>query len=345
MKNWITDIGDDKDIVISSRIRIARNISSIPFPNKLTIEKGKESVENIGEAILRSEELKDSFKFHLLWEEDIEEESLYLEKHLISGDLLKKNNNAGFFVNKEETISIMLNEEDHIRIQCINKGFNLRDTYKEADRIDSLLEEELDYAFDEKFGYLTACPTNLGTGMRASVMMHLPALTINEEITALLKGLTQVGMTLRGVYGEGTRADGNLYQISNQISLGVTEEETLSNLEAVVSEIILQENKAREKILLKNEYELKDKIYRSIGILKNSILLDTKEALELLSNVRMGVEMGIVEGIDTIILNKLLVEIQPATLKLKLNRKLSEAECNLERARIVRETLSLNKEG
>ena len=344
MKNWINALGKNSDIVVSSRIRMARNLKKVPFPGKLNLEQARENINHIETAFFNNQKLKDKFNSYRLWENKPNFISTYLEKHLISADLMRGYKNAAFIVDKDETMSLMLNEEDHIRLQCVNKGFNLRDTYKEADKLDSNLEEYLDYAFDEKLGYLTACPTNLGTGMRASVMIHLPALTVNEEITSLLKGLTQVGMTLRGLYGEGSRADGNMYQISNQISLGVTEEETLSNLEAVISEIILQEKKARERLVTQYKYEVEDKIYRALGVLENSILLSMQEALEFLSHVRMGVEMGIVGSIDNILLNKLLVEIQPATLQTIVGRKLNDKEKNIERAKLVKQILRNNKE-
>lgn len=340
MKNWVNSLGEDKDIVISSRIRMARNLKAVPFPNKLNVENSRENIDIIEKAFFNNEKFRGEFNSYRLWENDPNIITTYLEKHLISSVLIKNYKNTAFIIDQDETTSIMINEEDHIRLQCINKGFNLRETYKEADRLDSMLEEYLDYAFDEKLGYLTACPTNLGTGMRASVMIHLPAITMSEEITQLLKGLTQVGMTIRGLYGEGSRADGNMYQISNQISLGVTEEEILSNLEAVVGEIILQENKAREILLSKYKYEMEDKIFRALGVLKSSILLSTREALELLSYVRMGVEMGIINDVDGNILNKLLVSIQPATLEIIVGRKLNEKEKNVERARYVKKVLN-----
>lgn len=344
MKNWVNSLGENKDIVISSRIRMARNLKTVLFPNKLNVDNARENINNIEKAFFNNEKFRDEFNSYRLWENDPSIITTYLEKHLISADLIKNYKSTAFIIDQDETTSIMINEEDHIRLQCINKGFNLRETYKEADRLDSMLEEYLDYAFDEKLGYLTACPTNLGTGMRASVMIHLPAITMSEEITQLLKGLTQVGMTIRGLYGEGSRADGNMYQISNQISLGVTEEEILSNLEAVVGEIILQENKAREILMSKYKYEMEDKIFRALGVLKSSILLSTREALELLSYVRMGVEMAIINDVDSNILNKLLVNIQPATLEIIVGRKLNEKEKNIERAKYVKKVLNKEEE-
>lgn len=186
---------------------------------------------------------------------------------MISKELIKNKEGSAFILGENDTVSIMINEEDHIRLQCISAGLNLRESYALASRIDDLIEESVEYAFDEKIGYITACPTNLGTGLRCSAMIHLPALTMNNEMNGILKALTQVGMTIRGLYGEGSKALGNIYQISNQITLGLSEEDIISNLEAVVNEIIGQEIATRNRLYSTYRYELEDKIYRSLGIL------------------------------------------------------------------------------
>lgn len=338
MKNWINESVDSKSIVISSRIRLARNFEGRPFPNKISEESGKELVNLIMENFESYYNLK-NYKKMKLWEGNNEILHSYLEKHFISSKLIKNGNRAGIIINNEETVSIMLNEEDHIRLQCITSGFDLKEAYDMANKIDNFIESKMDYSFDEKLGYLTCCPTNLGTAMRASVMVHLPAITLNNEITRILKGLTQVGMTIRGLYGEGSEAYGNMYQISNQVSLGINEEEILNNLEAVVCEIMLQEKNARMKLLSNSEFEIKDKIFRALGILQNSYIIDLKESLNLMSYVRLGVENSIIESIDTSILNKLLIDVQPANLQLNLNKKLSTKERDIERARILRENL------
>lgn len=340
MKNWMYD-GDSKvEPLISSRIRIARNIKNMPFPHNLSEEQCKNLIETIEGAFYTSTHMKNEFKTIRLWEKDPNELKSYLEKHLISPNLLKTPNKSAFILNREETVSMMINEEDHIRLQCISSGFNLKEAYEMADKIDSMLEETLDFAFDENLGYLTACPTNLGTGVRASVMIHLPALTMNKEITQVLKALTQVGMTLRGLYGEGSNADGNIYQISNQITLGMSEEEIIANLEAAVGQILDQENRSRELILSKYKYELEDKVFRSLAMLQSARVLTSTECLDLLSNVRLGLEMSLVEGVDKAIINGLLVNTQPATLQQNIARTLNERERDIERAKFVRETLS-----
>jgi protein arginine kinase len=236
----------------------------------------------------------------------------------------------------------MLNEEDHIRLQCITSGFNLDETYDLANKLDNLLEEKLDYAFDEKLGYLTACPTNIGTGLRASVMLHLPALSMNNEMVRILNVVGQVGMTIRGLFGEGSKAEGDLYQISNQVTLGLSEEEIINNLKAVVAQIIDREQWSRQQLMKGYKYELQDKVYRSLGVLRSAVLLNSKECLNLISNVRMGVEMGIIKDVDVQVLNSLLVETQPATLQLISNVKLSEKDRDFNRAKLIRKKLGGN---
>lgn len=338
MKNWINDNLNDKSIVISSRIRLARNVEKLPFPNKISEDDGKGLVNSIIDNFQRDDEFS-NYKSIKLWDGNHEVLHSYLEKHFISSKLIKNGSKAGIIINDNETVSIMLNEEDHIRLQCITSGLDLKEAYDMANKLDDFIESKVDYAFNESLGYLTCCPTNLGTAMRASVMVHLPAITLNNEITRILKGLTQVGMTIRGLYGEGSEAYGNMYQISNQVSLGISEMEILSNLEAVVCEIMLQEKNARMKLLTNSEFEIKDKIFRALGILQNSYIIDLKESLNLMSYVRFGVESSIIETVDTGVLNKLLIDVQPANLQLNLNRKISTKERDIERARILRESL------
>jgi protein arginine kinase len=236
----------------------------------------------------------------------------------------------------------MINEEDHIRLQCITSGFNLEEAYDMANKLDNLLEEKLDYAFDEKYGYLAACPTNIGTGLRASVMLHLPALAMKSDMSKVLNAVTQVGMTIRGLFGEGSKGEGDLYQVSNQITLGLSEEEIMNNLKAVVSQIIEREQWSREQILKNHRYELEDRMYRSLGLLKYAVLLNSKDCLNLISDVRMGVEMGIIKDVNIDTLNYLLVETQPATLQLMSNTLLSDKDRDFNRAKMVRQKLGGN---
>lgn len=339
MKNWLEASTSNEDIVLSSRIRLARNIKLEPFPNRLDEERGKDIVKKVEEAFYSSSYMEEKFNTIYLWQNDDISNQSYFEKHLISKKLVANNNQSAFILDKDETISIMINEEDHIRLQSITGGLDLKEALDNATKLDDLLEEKLDYAFDAKLGYLTSCPTNLGTGLRASVMLHLPALTVNREIGGLLNALTQVGMTIRGLYGEGSQGEGNLYQISNQLTLGLVEEEILNNLTGVVNQIINRENLARDRILSKNRLQVEDKTYRSIGILKSALILSKRETLNLLSNVRLGVEMGILKDVDKTILNKLLIEIQPAIIQKSHGGEVTEKQEGLYRASLVKEKL------
>lgn len=338
MKNWIEN-SDDKSIILSSRVRLARNIKDKSFPNRLSTDEGREIVKSVEDAFYTSDELKEEFETIHLWEKSDKENMSFLEKHLISSNLLNSKDKSAFIRKKDGTVSIMINEEDHIRMQCIYGGMAIREAYEEINAIDDKLEEKLEVPFDERLGYITACPTNLGTGMRASVMIHLPALAANNQIQGIINALTQVGMTIRGLYGEGSKGYGNIYQISNQITLGVSEEDIINNIEAITSQLVNQELELREKMKAQYKNELEDKIWRSLGILKTARILTTQEALNLLSNVRMGKEMGIIED-EVIGMNKILVNVQPATLQLAYEGELSPKERDIERARLVRESLA-----
>lgn len=341
MGNWIEFQGDYDDIVLSSRIRLARNLKEVPFPNKMNREMSKKVIENIEDSFYKSDGIKDDFESIYIGELDESTSYSFLERHLISRELISNSNRkeSVFIINEDETVSIMINEEDHIRLQCIEGGLNLKDAYDRADKFDNIIEENLEYAFDERLGYLTSCPTNLGTGLRASVMLHLPALAMNNEINDVLNILTQVGMTLRGLYGEGSQAFGNIFQISNQITLGISENEIINNLTGVVNQIINQEKLAKEQIYNKHKYELEDRIFRSLGLLRSAVLLNSKECLFNISNVRMGVEMGIIKDVSKKDLNMLLVETQPASLQCRAGTKLGTKERDLKRAELVRKQL------
>ncbi|MDF2503732.1 MULTISPECIES: protein arginine kinase [Clostridium] len=339
MQNWLKSDDKPDDLVISSRIRLARNIKNEPFPDSLDENKARELVGYIENAFFISTRMEDEFKSIHLWDYDKTYNRSFIEKHLVSKKLIDNKNKSAFIVDKDETVSIMINEEDHIRLQCISSGFDLEEILSYSNKLDDLLEEKIQYAFDEKLGYLTACPTNVGTGLRASVMMHLPSLTMNNQINEVLNALTQVGMTIRGLYGEGSGAYSNLYQISNQITLGISEEDILSNLKAVVKQLINQENLSREQAKKKYHYELEDRIFRSLGILKSARVIDSKECLKLLSNIRMGVEMGIVKDINKNVLNDLLVNTQSATLSIINNNKPNGTNLNVKRADYIREKL------
>jgi len=328
------------DIVLTSRIRLARNIDGVPFPQKLNQDEANKVIKDVADSVLNSNSaIAHEFRLIKLRELKPLERLSMVEKHLISMDIVNEYQRGAVLLNREENVSIMINEEDHIRLQVIYPGFKVKDAYDYANKLDDLIEEKVQYAYDAKLGYLTSCPTNVGTGIRASVMLHLPALTLTKNINNVFNTVVQVGMTMRGIYGEGSNAMGNIYQISNQVTLGLTEEEIINNLIAVTKKIIDQEIKTREMLFEKQAAEIEDDIYRSLGLLKYSRMLSTQECLNLMSKVRLGIEMGIIKDIDVKKLNDLLVNVQPATLQLIEGRDLDTKERDIIRAKIVRETL------
>jgi len=329
-------------LVLSSKILLARNLSNLPFPNKLNYIKGRDNGKKIYNA-LKSELNAEELTLYEIWNIKEEFGKQYLEKDLISEELLKNSDKGSFILNKEENLSIMINEKDHINLQYICEGLNLEEALKKATSIDDKIEKNFDYAFDEKLGYLTTSPENVGTGMKASVIVHLPALTMSEEIKNISKDLSKLGMNIKGIYSDGTKVYGNLYRIVNKVSLGLTEEDIISKLKEAVLNIILEENKFREILISKCRYELEDKVYRAYGILKAAILLDSKETVELLSNVRLGTELSLIE-IDENKLNKLLILTSDSSLNNYVGRYLDAKEIKYERARLVKEMLSWGKD-
>lgn len=340
MENWINGREKKGDFVLSSRIRLARNIDKIPFPHKLDKEQAKQIIKLVEDAFYTSVHMEEKFVTNYLNDKDMVSKQVFLERHLISKNLINNNDKSAFILDNNETISIMINEEDHIRIQCITSGLDLKEVYDFSDKIDNMLEEKLEYAFDEKLGYITSCPTNIGTGLRASVMIHLPAISLSNKISGVINAVSQVGMTVRGLYGEGSKAIGNIYQISNQITLGLSEEEIVSNLETVVRQVMNEEILLRENLIKNYSYEIEDKIYRALGLLKSAVLLNSNECLKLLSDVRLGVEMGIIKNIDNNILNNLLTDTQPACIQKLYEKKLSSKEREFNRAKLVKKRLA-----
>ncbi len=339
MAEWIKGNGPHGDIVLSSRIRLARNIEGLPFPNEMGKEESNKAIRAVKEAVNRNPVLSNEFRFVNLGTVSSLEAGALVEKHLISPVLAQKHKDSAVFLKKDEQVSIMINEEDHIRIQVLLPGLQLEKCWDLADKIDDVLEEAINYAFDEHLGYLTACPTNTGTGLRASAMMHLPALNITNQLNRVLQTLGQLGLAVRGVYGEGTDISGNLVQISNQLTLGQSEQYIIDNLKGMTGQIINKEKHAREMLLDKNRIMLEDKICRSYGLLVGARVLSSKEFMGLLSDVMLGVDMGIIKDIKRETLNQLMLESQPATLQEKVGRQLSDIERDVFRAQLIRERL------
>lgn len=331
---------DSTGIVLSSRIRLARNIKNVPFPHVLSKEAAAKVVQDVSQSVMVTQYASEK-GIRLIKMKDMKqlERMAMVEKHLISRDLAKRHEKGAVLLSLDEDVSIMLNEEDHIRLQVIYPGFKIKEAYYYAQKLDDVIEEKIDYAFDPTLGYLTSCPTNIGTGLRASVMLHLPALTITRNINSILNTVSQVGMTIRGLYGEGSNIMGNVYQISNQVTLGLSEEDIVNNLIAVTNKIIDQEIHARRLMYEKQPLAMQDEIYRALGCLKYARLLTTSDALNLLSKVRMGVEMGIIRDIDISKINMLFTKVQPATLQLTAQKDMDAAARDAARAEFMRNNI------
>lgn len=335
MSKWYIGAGEQSDIVVSTRIRLARNITEYPFPNKLNTKSRmelnnviKEALESDNKYNLRFLEMRTLARF---------EAASMAERHIISPEFASDLDGRALMLSPEEDISIMLNEEDHIRLQVMKSGFALDEAYSVANEIDDVLGAKFNFAFDERIGFLTQCPTNLGTGMRASVMLHLPALTLSGQIHKLINTVSKLGLTFRGAFGEGTNAVGDMYQLSNQITLGISEEFAIKNLKAITLQLCAQERTAREEML--KDVSTEDRIFRAYGLLKWARLLSTKELMENLSFVRLGSVTGKINiPIETV--NELMVSMQPATINARAGQKLPTQERDAIRASEVRNKLN-----
>lgn len=338
---WMNGEGAESDVVISSRVRIARNIRSKPFPMMADPSQSLSVMELLLD-VAESGRLNGLGKLEQIRLAELTElEKLVLvEKHLISPNLANESRNGALILSPNEDISVMINEEDHLRIQCLSSGFQVHEAWDRASKIDDIFEEQVDYAFDEKHGYLTSCPTNVGTGIRVSVMMHLPALVMTGQISRILSAVTQVGLAVRGLYGEGSEATGNLFQVSNQITLGQSEQEIIENLFQVARQMIEHEKAARSKLLTDSRPRVEDRVRRSYGILSQAIIMDSKEASQRLSDIRLGVHLGLLPELNDQTLNELLVSTQPGFLQQSFGEALSPEERDRSRAELIRSRLA-----
>lgn len=340
---WMRNEGPDNDIVISSRIRLARNFNDYHFP---TMRKEEEllNVTNFFQDNFHDTSVATYKDFNLLYMKNLSEvkKRVLVEKHLISPNLTRESIGAVLLAENEQ-VSIMLNEEDHIRMQMYLPGLQLTTALHEAFYIDDWMEEKVDYAFDERKGYLTSCPTNVGTGMRASVLIHLPALVFTKRIKRMIPAINQLGFVVRGIYGEGTEAIGDMFQVSNQITLGKTEEEIVADLESVVRNLIEQERVARNYLVEHSSIILEDQIHRSLGILKYSRMMESHEAAERLSKVRLGIDLGMIENLSHSIVNELMVLIQPGFLQYYAEETLTSKERDKMRSTLIRERFILEE--
>lgn len=326
------------DVVISTRIRLARNLKDFPFPCKLNSQGREKVIEKVRDAVKKSNSpVASDFSFIKMSELTSSQSVSLVEKRLVSPEFISDTDGRALLISKDECFSIMINEEDHIRLQVITKGLSLEQAYDTADKLDTLLDENLDFAFDEKLGYLTQCPTNLGTGMRASVMLHLPALEKSRAISRIAGNLSKLGLTIRGAHGEGTEPKGALYQLSNQVTLGISEKAAIENLKNITEQLIAQENQARERLC--SSIDIQDAISRSLGILRSALVISHDEALKLLSNVRLGIVSKQITDVSTETIDKLMLAVEPATLTVSLNKNLSAHDRDIERAKLIRAEL------
>lgn len=336
---WLRGTGPESDIVISSRIRLARNLAQFPFPNRAD-DDTKVQIEEI----LRSklDQLRIDTKLSYVDVARLEnlDRQFLVERQLISREHAEAHGSRGVGIGDEENLSLMINEEDHLRMQVLRSGFALDDCWNAINKLDDAVEEHVTYAFSEQLGYLTACPTNVGTGIRVSVMLHLPALVLTQEIKKVFQALQKISLAVRGLYGEGSQAMGDFYQISNQITLAKSEEQLINEIRDVVPNIISYERRVRDALVKENRQGLHDQVSRAYGILKNAQTISSEETMHLLSSVRMGINLGLIDDLQIPTVNELFIHTQPAHLQKLRREHLKSAERNVARAAYLRQRLN-----
>ncbi len=335
---WLKGKGANAKIVISSRVRLARNLDAISFPGWAGKREREEVLGRFAESISSCPVLKNSLFLELNKTPALDKQFL-VERYLISREFAESKIERAVVISEKEMVSLMINEEDHLRLQSLHAGFEIEEAWRLVNQIDDEIGKKARYAFSDQWGFLTACPTNCGTGLRASVMLHLPALVMTKQINKVFQALSKVGVAVRGFYGEGTQASGNFFQVSNQITLGQSEEEIIDNLERIIRQIIDHEERGRELLLNESRYELEDKVGRAYGILEYSYIISSKEAIELLSLFRLGADVGLTPEIPIESQNKLLIIIQPAHLQKMEGKILTPAERDKKRADIIKKII------
>ncbi|HEU5208507.1 MAG TPA: protein arginine kinase [Longimicrobiales bacterium] len=343
---WLEASGPSSDIVLSTRVRLARNLQGHPFSPKLRDAERRQIYEQIRQATEKSA-LKGGIALDVAALSPLSRRVL-LERHLISRELAGEDgaapaHGAGLFLGPNDTLGLMVNEEDHLRLQVLTSGLHLTGAYHRLDELDEELGALLPFAYHQEYGYLTSCPTNVGTGLRASILVHLPGLVLTKEITKVLQGINQLGLTFRGLYGEGSEVVGNFFQLSNQTTLGKSEEDLIEHLQKIVGQVIQYEEKARSVLLRDAPAVIEDKIWRAYGLLRYARSLSFEEVMNLLSGVRLGVSMNLLRGVRVYTLNKIMIYAQHAHLEQAAGHPLTDAEADLHRATYVR--LALEDEG
>lgn len=336
---WLRGTGPESDVVISTRIRLARNLANFLFTSRATLQQKADIEARVCDCLAKIEPQR---KLHYVSVANLNalDRQFLVERQLISRELANVlEGPRGVAFDDRESVSIMVNEEDHLRLQVMRSGFALEDAWQEIDQVDDLIESRLTYAFSEQFGYLTACPTNVGTGMRASVMLHLPALGITKEIEKVFRSLQKINLVVRGLYGEGSRALGDFFQISNQVTLGKSEQTALSEIREVIQEILKYEKRARATLVAANRQALQDRVARALGTLQSATMMTSEETMELLSAVRLGLHLGMVDDLKPETLNELFIHAQPAHLQKLMREPLDGEARNAARARYLRNRL------
>ncbi|OHB75729.1 MAG: protein arginine kinase [Planctomycetes bacterium RBG_16_59_8] len=337
---WLKGTGPDSDVVLSTRLRLARNVQPFLFPSAAPVQEKARIESHIRERLERCKLPKDRWYAAVDRLPPLDRQFL-VERHLISRDHANGTGARGILAGGKESFGIMINEEDHLRIQVMRSGFEMEDAWKELNAIDDALSAEIPYAFDSQFGFLTACPTNMGTGLRISIMLHLPALVFVKQVDKVLNSLTRVNYTARGLFGEGSEATGDFYQISNQISLGKSEGEMMTEIGNIIPQIINFERSWRKKLLNDDRRKLEDRVWRAVGILKNARLIHSEETMNLLSILRLGENLKIIDSIPIHVLNELFIFTQPSHLQKIENVELRPEERDALRADYIRKRLNV----
>ena len=341
---WLRGSGPESDIVISSRIRLARNLAEFPFIRKCTDHDRAAIERSVRDQIIESSTVKDIHYVDVDGLESVDRQFL-VERQLISRELAESNGARSVAIDHHEKFSLMVNEEDHLRLQLMKSGLDLTTAWKQISELDDQIESRLNYAFHERLGYLTACPTNVGTGMRVSVMLHLPALVITQQIDKVFRGLQKISLAVRGLYGEGSQAMGDFYQISNQITLGRNEEDLVRQVGDVVPVLIEYERKARDFLVRESQRDLHDRVSRAYGILCTAQTISSEETMHLLSSVRMGINLGLIEDLEIPTVNQLFIHTQPAHLQKLRGSELDTTDRNIERALYLQRHIRAHNRG
>jgi len=335
---WLSGESSDSQVVLSSRVRLARNIANSPFPSRADTDARERVLSFVKNALKKSPDLSQGTFVNCSQLNDLDR-SFLVERHLVSLEFTQLRDFSALLIGKNENLSVMINEEDHLRIQALASGLEIREAFRMADHVDDELAKSLEFAFDPTFGYLTSCPTNTGTGMRASVLIHLPGLALTREIEKVISQISKLGLVVRGFYGEGSDVWGNLFQVSNQTTLGRSEQDLLESLERVTRQIIEYEENARKRLFNEAKEQIEDKIWRAYAILKYARTLTSEETLNMLSAIRLGIGMAVLDVVSLSQVNEILALTQPAHLQKYFKKRMEPGERDQVRAELVRSKL------